>query len=653
MGFETIRWVGWGSARRVAVMLLCCVSFTLLLCGTASARGATGGHVVFHAPHKVKIGKVLVVRVRSRIAAPSTVRLQQRRGRRWRVVATKHVRRGSHARLRWRVRSPLPYLTLRATVRSRHRRSSSRRRRVRILRPRRILAPKRIGAAPRPGARGSLRYRGRVRVRPGAVVAAGVGPHTPYGFLGLVTGVSHHRGSTKLKVRPTTLMTALPSGSFKVKSTRLRALNSTARSNSRASVAPRRPKRIWRKVHLGVHCKGGGQVTVAGSVSVAPVVSMKASWSLFGGVSASFKAGMTASADLSAAAQAAAGCTVGPKTLARWKLAPIDVQVGPIPVVLVPQVEIVLAGDGSVSASVSTGVHGSVTATGGIAYDHGRFHPIGGVNPQLGFDPPSPSGKAHLGGEIGPSVSLLLYGVAGPKVDLRGGVALDADVTADPWWRLTAPIDLSAELAIPDVGIESGKLTIYHEDIALAQAAGPFGGPPPPPAPPPAPVAGGITFDGSPGTGSPPATLGPYQMTPFGPDGQELGYVTGVDGPTGRIGFSTELEHFYANEEPAWRTWSNGYEGDVYANLTESSVTVDLPAGTKAFYLYAEPDIFSTFDIIARTQDGTTSGEVPVYGEAGATYFGFYATGSATIDSVTVECPEDDFAIGEFGISSG
>jgi hypothetical protein len=132
-----------------------------------------------------------------------------------------------------------------------------------------------------------------------------------------------------------------------------------------------------------------------------------------------------------------------------------------------------------------------------------------------------------------------------------------------------------------------------------------------------------------------------------------LAAVTGVDGPTGRVGFSTELNHLYANEEPAWKTWSNDYEGDVYADEVEPSVTLSLPAGTKAFYLYAEPDVFATFDITVRTQDGTTSGAVPVYGEAGAAYFGFYATGPASIESVTVECPEDDFAVGEFGISSG
>ena len=36
-------------------------------------------------------------------------------------------------------------------------------------------------------------------------------------------------------------------------------------------------------------------------------------------------------------------------------------------------------------------------------------------------------------------------------------------------------------------------------------------------------AAGTIVFDGSPGTGEPPATLGPYSMIPLPPDPRPLG----------------------------------------------------------------------------------------------------------------------------------
>jgi hypothetical protein len=160
----------------------------------------------------------------------------------------------------------------------------------------------------------------------------------------------------------------------------------------------------------------------------------------------------------------------------------------------------------------------------------------------------------------------------------------------------------------------------------------------------------GLVFDGSPGTGAPPSALGPFTMQVFGADSQALGTdVGGVSGPTGEISFSPALEHLQVGN--GWTTWSNGYTGDVYATGSAESATVTLPAGTDAFYLYAEPDEFETFTVTATAQDGTSSGPVSVEGESGAEYFGFYGTGGATVSSVTVTTDGDDFAIGEFGIA--
>jgi hypothetical protein len=163
-------------------------------------------------------------------------------------------------------------------------------------------------------------------------------------------------------------------------------------------------------------------------------------------------------------------------------------------------------------------------------------------------------------------------------------------------------------------------------------------------------ASGTIVFDGSPATGAPPATLGPYSMTPFGADPQPVGGpVDGVTGPTGTVQFSPSLFHEQIGN--GWATWSHGYPGDVYATFGPLSTTITLPPGTSAFYLYAEPDPFAVFDISAVAQDGTTSGPIAVDGFAGASYYGFYSTGDDALASVTVNS-DIDFAIGEFGIGS-
>jgi hypothetical protein len=159
-----------------------------------------------------------------------------------------------------------------------------------------------------------------------------------------------------------------------------------------------------------------------------------------------------------------------------------------------------------------------------------------------------------------------------------------------------------------------------------------------------------ITFDGSPGTGPPPATLGPYTMTAFGPDGRSDGAtVADVPDPAGTIGFSPSLTHTHVGV--GWATWSHGYSGDVYFT-GGTQITITLPAGTKAFYFYAEPNQFAVISVQATAQDGTTSGPIPVQGQAGAQYFGFYGTGSATLASITVTTADPTgFAVGEFGIN--
>jgi hypothetical protein len=163
-----------------------------------------------------------------------------------------------------------------------------------------------------------------------------------------------------------------------------------------------------------------------------------------------------------------------------------------------------------------------------------------------------------------------------------------------------------------------------------------------------------ITFDGSPGTGPPPSTLGPYTMTPFGPDDRALGgSVSTVPDPAGTIGFTPALKHDRIGQ--GWATWSHEYTGDVYdttgaADKTQATIT--LPAGTNAFYFYAEPQQFALLTIQATAQDGTTSGPVEVQGQAGAQYFGFYGTGGATLSSITVATDDPTgFAVGEFGIA--
>jgi hypothetical protein len=150
------------------------------------------------------------------------------------------------------------------------------------------------------------------------------------------------------------------------------------------------------------------------------------------------------------------------------------------------------------------------------------------------------------------------------------------------------------------------------------------------------------------GTAAPPATLGPYLMTPFPDDPRPNGgTVTSVPAPLwGQVDFDKDMTHVEIGA--GWATWSHGYQGDVYYTF-ESDVTLTLPSGTAAFYLYAEPNPFSVWRITATAQDGTSISQ-DVHGDSGAKYYGFYGTGGDMVATIKVEC-DTAFAVGEFGIA--
>ncbi|MFP4057814.1 MAG: PEP-CTERM sorting domain-containing protein [Candidatus Brocadiia bacterium] len=151
------------------------------------------------------------------------------------------------------------------------------------------------------------------------------------------------------------------------------------------------------------------------------------------------------------------------------------------------------------------------------------------------------------------------------------------------------------------------------------------------------------------GTSAPPATLGPYLMTPFPDDPRaQFSAVTDAPGPLG-LDVAFDRTMYLLTVGSGWATWSHGYSGDVYSTQGATDVTMTLPAGTTAFYFYAEPNPYELWTITATAQDGTSIVQ-DVHGSSGAKYFGFYGTGGDMVASVAVES-DTDFAVGEFGIA--
>ncbi|MFN7931222.1 MAG: hypothetical protein U0Y68_25495 [Blastocatellia bacterium] len=108
----------------------------------------------------------------------------------------------------------------------------------------------------------------------------------------------------------------------------------------------------------------------------------------------------------------------------------------------------------------------------------------------------------------------------------------------------------------------------------------------------------------------------------------------------------------------SWNQNWGAYQGDVYWAGPGNALTITLPAGTRAFYFYANANTFGTFTVTATAQNGTTSGPIPVasnpagVGNPGAQYMGFFTTDNTDLMSIQVSTNDaGGVAVGQFGIS--
>ncbi|MBE9170152.1 PEP-CTERM sorting domain-containing protein [Pleurocapsales cyanobacterium LEGE 06147] len=139
------------------------------------------------------------------------------------------------------------------------------------------------------------------------------------------------------------------------------------------------------------------------------------------------------------------------------------------------------------------------------------------------------------------------------------------------------------------------------------------------------------------------------------PELTPLTSVTTLFSPLGDLTFSPEIQ--YRQIGSTWKTWSGGYQGEVYSSDGKDSITINLPSNIAAFDFYVQPNEFSLYEITvtaASTTGATTSLLQEVLGDGGAKYFGFYTTGQDLISNITVTANSKaaGFGIGELYLAS-
>jgi hypothetical protein len=308
----------------------------------------------------------------------------------------------------------------------------------------------------------------------GNIVALGVTPATPNGLLGRVTSLSAAGGLLTVQTAPATLFDAVARGDIDLEAN----LADTGGGSAPGQAVPPKTARrtqarrasqalpnLLQQIDKNIDCGAEGSVSLTGSITMTPHLTVKAKW---GGFlhpthvdSAEFSLSMTESATLALAAKAAAHCSLSETPLLPKPITDtFTIMVGPVPVVIVAELQLELSASGSIEASVETSVTQTLTAKAGVAYDHGSFSPIAEIHPAFSFVPPAPVTSMSAWAKLGPKLTLLIDDVAGPELNVYGGLDFEANLATAlpaPWWTLAATIEAGVGFTVPIINEDWSK----------------------------------------------------------------------------------------------------------------------------------------------------------------------------------------------------
>jgi uncharacterized protein (TIGR03437 family) len=337
----------------------------------------------------------------------------------------------------------------------------------------------------------------------GQVLAVGVTPATPNGLLRKIVSVSRSSSQVSAGTAPATLADAFQQANFTFKTTlttqgsnsfqalvpgvefsQARGLNFARQDatplGSLQTACPSDTSLLVQMFDAPIAKDSLGTVSVSGEIRICPTLQFD--WNI-GGFPPSLRS-LTATATFGEQVHITiAGSYQGSldKQIAVGRIAsePITVFIGPVPVVLTPAITFFVGASGKVTAGISVGVTQSASVTGGISYADGKISPIFSRISSFEQDPlgidTSLSAKAYAGVNL----ELSVYGIVSPQFSPDAFIQLDADLLANPWWKLTAGLEGYASVKVgifgfPDL-FDFTYPKLFEISQVIAQASGGFG----------------------------------------------------------------------------------------------------------------------------------------------------------------------------------
>lgn len=324
---------------------------------------------------------------------------------------------------------------------------------------------------------------------PGDVMVSPPTVATPYGFLRKVEAVSFPSGQVVVQTQSATLEDAIQQGVGQIDHTLTPAeVISSTQTKGVTLEMDSRPLR-QASFHLDLNdvvlydddgdpgttddqIVANGSITFEQRFFFRPVFQ---GWQL---EKADFTTYITETADLQIGTNVELPNVQREVEIARYTFAPLTFCIGcPLvffPVTLYPTLSIHVGVDGSVHIGVAAGATQQATFTAGVEYANGAWNPVSRFTNDFDYDPPTLSASLNFKGYVGSELSLMLYGIAGPKAEASAYLELDANLLTTPWWVLYGGLEVGAGV---DMGLLSDLIPTYEKTVidfsaVLAQAPG-------------------------------------------------------------------------------------------------------------------------------------------------------------------------------------
>jgi hypothetical protein len=329
-------------------------------------------------------------------------------------------------------------------------------------------------------------------IRPGMILALPPAAQLPSGFLGRVVEVFNSGGQLFISTTAASLSEALSSATITVD----RPLNASDVTSSVATAPgtsfPARSLSTNDSVEDGfsvrlndlvVYDRDGNpsttsdQLVLDGAITANPQLHFDFDIDDFHLKKLAFYIQVHESVALTIKSRLEASLFDGEKEFAHFRFGRIIIWVGWVPVVIVPEVDLVARAKGTASVGIEVGVNQFAIFTAGLGFSNGSWSPIGDFSSSFSFSGPRFSAGANIKGLVGPRFKLLLYGVIGPRADIDGFGEINVDIFRTPIWQIFGGLEGNAgiHLQIFDhtiADVEFPLIIQYRRLIAEGGVAG-------------------------------------------------------------------------------------------------------------------------------------------------------------------------------------